>query len=158
MAPMNRLRRPEILWGVLLGVVGIIAAWGLQAIVGGRLPLDPLPLALTPAAILRSLREGFIYFDARSPLLHVLYTVALGMAAGGLSSRQTGTARDARLMARVAVGLGILVVAVREIDAFTVALYYAISAFVSLMIGAFAAEKTARYLVRRRATSLSQLK
>jgi hypothetical protein len=110
-----------------------------------------------PAAIMRSVREGFAYFDLRSPLLHILYVVLIGTAASWLAARRGGTAEQARQTARIASGLGILVVAVQQVDAVVVAFYYGLSAFVSLSISAFAADRVARRLLRKQAIAMSQL-
>jgi hypothetical protein len=110
-------------------------------------------MALMPAAIMRSVREGFAYFDLRSPVLHLTFAVGFGAASAWLTVRRGGTAEQARGSARIASGLGILVVAIREVDAVVVAFYYALSAFVSLSISAYAADRFTRRMLRRQATS-----
>ena len=153
---LGRLTGRLVIEGLLLGGAGLILNQLAVKILIGRSLVDPLPLALTPAAIMRSVREGFAYFDLRSPLLHILYAVLLGTAASWLVVRRGGTAEQARQTARIALGLGILVVAVQQVAAVVVAFYYGLSAFVSLSISAYAADWVARQLLRRQATALSQ--
>ena len=152
---MNRLRQPEILGGILIGIGAAVFAWVVHALVGGRWLNDPLPIALIPGAVMRASREGFTYFDARSPLLHVLFIASIGMLSGALAVRLELDVQRARSMSRIAAGIGIVIVAVREVDAFTVLLYYAIAALASLFICGYAADKSYRYLLKRQATSLS---
>ena len=145
------LRNPVVITGLMLGVAGLAGAYLIRlAFPQGRILVDPLPLALTPAAIMRSVREGFTYFDLRSPLLHLIFTIGFGTAAAALTVRRSGTARQARQTARIASGLGILVVAIQEVDAVIVAVYYGLSAFVSLSISAYAADRITRRLLHRR--------
>ncbi len=148
---LDRLRNPVLVTGLVLGVVGLVGAYFLRLAIPGRLLVDPLPLALTPTAIMRSLREGFAYFDLRSPLLHLIFAIGFGAGAAALTVRRGGTAEQARQTARIASGLGILVVAIQEVDAFVVAFYYGLSAFVSLSISAYAADQFMRRLLKRRA-------
>ena len=154
---LGRLTGRLVIEGLLLGGAGLILSQLAVLILIGRSLVDPLPLALTPAAIMRSVREGFAYFDLRSPLLHILYAVLIGTAASWLAVRRGGTAEQARQTARIALGLGILVVAVQQVDAVIVAFYYGLSAFVSLSISAYVADWVARRLLRRQATAMSQL-
>jgi hypothetical protein len=125
-------------------------------ILAGRSLANPLPLALMPAALLSSLREGFTYFDLRTPLLHVLYAVLIGAAASWLVVRQDGSPEQARQTTRIALGLSIIVIALQEVDAIIVAFYYGLSAFVSLSISAYAADRFTRRLLRRRAAVMSR--
>lgn len=149
----NRLRSPDVLTGLGLGLAGLTVAILLRSVIPGRLLVDPLPMALMPAAIMRSVREGFAYFDLRSPVLHLIFAVGFGAASAWLTIRRGGTAEQARGSARIASGLGILVVAIREVDAVVVAFYYGLSAFVSLSISAYAADRFTRRMLRRQATS-----
>ncbi len=151
------MTRRLVIEGLLLGGAGLILSQFAVLILSGRSLVDPLPLALMPAAIMRSAREGFAYFDLRSPLLHILYAVLIGTAASWLAVRRGGTPERARQTARIASGLGILVVAVQQVDAVVVAFYYGLSAFVSLSISAYAADRVARRLLRKQATAMSQL-
>ena len=153
---MKRSTRRLVIEGLLLGGAGLILSQLTTLILIGRSLADPLPLALMPAAVMRSVREGFAYFDLRSPLLHILYAVLIGTAASWLAVRRGGTAEQARQTARIASGLGILVVAIQEVDAFVVAFYYGLSAFVSLSISAYAADRVARRLLRRQVRVLSR--
>ncbi len=147
----DHVRNPVVVTGLALGVAGLVGAYLLRLAIPGRLLLDPLPMALTPAAIMRSMREGFTYFDLRSPLLHLIFAIGIGAGAAALSVRRGGTAEQARQTARIASGLGILVVAIQEVDAVVVAFYYGLSAFVSLSISAYAADRLTRRLLRRQA-------
>ncbi len=146
----DRLRDPVVLTGLGLGLAGLALATLLRSVIPGRLLVDPLPMALMPAAIMRSVREGFAYFDLRSPLLHLLFAVGFGAGSAWLTVRRGGTAEQARGSARIASGLGILVVAIQEVDAIVVAIYYGLSAFVSLSISAYAADRFTRRMLRRR--------
>ncbi len=148
----NRLRNPVVLTGLGLGLAGLAVATLLRSLIPGRLLVDPLPMALMPAAMMRSVREGFAYFDLRSPVLHLLFAVGFGAASAWLTVRRGGTEEQARGSARIASGLGILVVAIREVDAVVVAFYYGLSAFVSLSISAYAADRFTRRMLRRQAT------
>lgn len=150
-----RLSDHSVLAGLVLGLAGLAVAYLFRLFAPGRLLSDPLPLALLPTALLRSLREGFVYLDLRSPVLHLLFAVVLGIAAAWLTTRRRGKPEQARRIARIALGLSILAVAVQEVDAMIVAFYYGISAFVSLSISAYAADRMVRRLQRNRATNLS---
>ena len=147
------LRNPVVLTGLGLGLAGLAVAILLRSAIPGRLLVDPLPMALMPAAIMRSVREGFAYFDLRSPLLHLVFAVGFGAGAAWLTVRRGGTAEQARGSARIASGLGILVVAIQEVDAVIVAFYYALSAFVTVSISAYAANRLTRRMLRRRLQS-----
>ena len=114
-------------------------------------------MALMPAAIMRSVREGFAYFDLRSPVLHLIFAVGFGAGSAWLTARRGGTAEQARGSARIASGLGILVVAIQEVDAVVVAFYYALSAFVSLSISAYAADRFTRRMLRAQRSQVLQL-
>ncbi len=150
------LRNPVVVMGLTLGLAGLTGAYLFRLAVPGRMLVDPLPMALMPAAIMRSVREGFAYFDLRSPLLHLLFAIGFGAGAAALTVRRGGTAAQARQTARIASGLSILVVALQEVDAVVVAFYYGLSAFVSLSISAYAADRFTRRLVRRQATLMSR--
>jgi len=152
----NRLRDPVILTGLGLGLAGLAIAFLLRSVIPGRLLVDPLPMALMPAAIMRSVREGFAYFDLRSPLLHLIFAIGFGAGAAWLTVRRGGTAEQARGSARIASGLGILVVAIQEVDAVVVAFYYGLSAFVSLSISAYAAGRFTRRMLRRQAAAMNR--
>ncbi|GMR09183.1 MAG: hypothetical protein BMS9Abin28_0001 [Anaerolineae bacterium] len=146
-----------VIEGLLLGSAGLIVSQLTAPSLIGRSLADPLPLALVPAAVMRSVREGFAYFDLSSPLLHLIFAIGLGAGAAWLTVRRGGTAEQARPTARIASGLSILVVAVQEVDAVIVAFYYGLSAFVSLSISAYAADRVARQLFRRQAAAIRQL-
>ncbi len=139
-----------------MGSVGLALSQLAAMILAGRSLANPLPLALMPAALLSSLREGFTYFDLRTPLLHVLYAVLIGAAASWLVVRQDGSPEQARQTTRIALGLSIIVIALQEVDAVIVAFYYGLSAFVSLSISAYAADRFTRRLLRRRAAVMSR--
>jgi len=145
------LRNPVVVTGLMLGLIGLLGAYLLRPVISGRILVDPLPLALTPAALMRSVREGFTYFDLRSPLLHLIFAIGYGAGAAVLTVRRGGTPMQARQTARIASGLAILVVAIQEVDAVIVAFYYGLSAFVSLTISAYSADRFTRRLLRRRA-------
>ena len=153
---LSGLRKPVVVTGLILGLVGLVGAYLLRLVVPGRLLGDPLPLVLMPAAVMRSLREGFTYFDLGSPLLHLIFAIGIGAGAAWLTVRRGGTAEQARPTARIASGLSILVVAIQEVDAVIVAFYYGLSAFVSLSISAYAADRVARRLLRRQGTARSR--
>ncbi len=148
----TRLRSPVVLTGLGLGLAGLAIAILLRSVIPGRLLVDPLPMALMPAALMRSVREGFAYFDLRSPLLHLIFAVGFGAGSAWLTARRGGTAEQARGSARIASGMGILVVAIQEMDAVVVAFYYALSAFVSMSISAYAADR----FIRRQVTAISK--
>ena len=148
--------RRVVIEGLLLGSAGWILSQLAARSLIGRTLADPLPLALMPAAMLRSVGEGFAYFDLRSPLLHLIFAIGIGAGAAWLTVRRGGTAQMARPTARIALGLSILVVLVQQVDAVVVAFYYGLSAFVSLSISAFAADRVARWLLRRQATVISR--
>ena len=95
-----------------------------------------------------SLRAGFTYLDLRSPLLHLVFAIAMGTAAAWLTVRRAGPQKEARQTARIASGLVVLAVAIQEVDALVVAFYYGLSAFVSLSISAYVADRVARRLMK----------
>ncbi|MFQ5942261.1 MAG: hypothetical protein ACE5JF_01785 [Anaerolineales bacterium] len=142
--------------GLLLGLGGLAAAYLLRLVVPGRLLADPLPLALMPAALMSSLREGFTYFDLRSPALHLFFATSIGAAAAWVIVRLGRTPEQARQTARIALGLSVLAAAVQEVDAVVVAFYYGLSAFVSLSISAVVADRVTRRLLRRLPTVMSR--
>ena len=153
---MRRLTRQLVIEGLLLGSAGLALSHFAAGMLAGRSLANPLPLALLPAALLTALREGFTYFDLRTPLLHVLYAVLMGAAASWLVARQDGSPEQARQTTRIALGLSIFVIALREVDAVIVAFYYGLSAFVSLSISALVADRVTRRLLRRQATAMSR--
>jgi hypothetical protein len=118
----------------------------LETRIAGRLLGDPLPLALAPAALLRVLTEGFLYFDWRSPLSHVLYAVSLGVVTGWIVVRRDMALGAAHQIARVAGAVNVLVAAILEVDAVVVGFYYLISGYISLMLIGYAARRAAEWL------------
>ena len=135
--------------GLLTGIAGVVLSLALRGVVPGRYLGDPLPLALAVTGILR----GFAYFDWRSPLLHAAFAASLG-ASAGLFVRMGSAGRvfpdGAARAGRIASILSVIVVALLEVDALSVALWYALGGFVSVALSSSAGRLIGR--VRRSRT------
>lgn len=108
---------------------------------------NPLPLAIAPGAILRSITAGFRYFDWRSPLYHLLFAIALGVAAASASRALLGRPPNERQgiwSARVASAINLIAAGVGQVDALIVLMYFLISSFISITVSAYAAARVAR--------------
>ncbi len=102
----------------------------------GRLLGDPMPIVLAFNGLRSVLIHGFLYYDRRSPLLHLLFAAALGSAAaaatwpGRPGSRPSEAARAGGLAALV----NLLPPAPQEVDTLMVGVFYLAAAYVSLWV------------------------
>ncbi|MFQ5945979.1 MAG: hypothetical protein ACE5NC_06980 [Anaerolineae bacterium] len=132
--------------GLLAGIAGVILSLALRGVVPGRYLGDPLPLALAVTGILR----GFAYFDWRAPLLHAAFAASLGASAGLLVRMGSGSRAfpdGAARAGRIAGVVSVFVVVLLEVDALSVALWYALGGFVSVALSSYAGRLAARMLV-----------
>jgi hypothetical protein len=137
-------------WGIALGVVSLATAVLLETWFLGRLLGDPLPLALAPAALLRVLTEGFIYFDWRSPLAHLVFAISLGLISAWIVIRRDMPLDAAAQIGRLAGAVNVMAVAILEVDAVVVGFYYLISGYVSVMVISYTARRAAVWLNAQR--------
>jgi hypothetical protein len=138
---------PTILAGLLVGAGAVLFVSLLGPIITGRQLGNPLPLAIAPGAMFRSITGGFRYFDWQSPLIHLLFAIGLGICAA-FSNRALGVIRpdegSAILSARIASGMNLAVASLAQVDALIVLIYFLIASFISITISAYAAARVAR--------------
>ncbi len=122
--------------GLGVGLAGLALSYLYEAWVPGRLLGDPMPVVLAFNGLRSVLIHGFLYYDRRSPLLHLLFAAALGSAAaaatwpGRPGSRPSEAARAGGLAALV----NLLPPAPQEVDTLMVGVFYLAAAYVSLWV------------------------
>lgn len=81
--------------------------------------------------------QGFTYFDWRSPLFHALFASFLGALAAAMTwatNRDLFTSERARLTGRLASFINIGVVALLQVDAPVVAIWYLMAGAMSFFL------------------------
>ena len=151
-----RLTQTRIVGG-LLGTAGFALSYLIEILIPGRFPADPLPVALAFSGLRQILSSGFLYFDWRSPLLHLLYAAVLGLLSALLLEILPSTdlnPPNARQAGRFAAGVSVLLVALMEVDSVMVAVFYVGAGLVSVWAAALVAERTAIYWQKRDSLTL----
>lgn len=134
---------------VITGVGWILSSVG-RGVISGRMLADPLPLILSIAQIGR----GFLYWNWKNPLFHLLF--GFGLVLLTLSFLTIWGIRKQEILiigprvVRLALGFNIGIVALQQIDALVVGIYYLLSGFVSIIWTGFLAEQMASWLVKIR--------
>lgn len=127
-------------------IVGFILAYLGRGLVPGRQLADPLPVVLSFAQIMR----GFLYWNWRAPLYHFLFIALLAVL--GVYLLKLSGVRGKRLkqigvqVARLTAVLSIGIIAIQQIDAFIVGVYYLMGGLISVFFAGFVAEKFAERL------------
>jgi phage shock protein PspC (stress-responsive transcriptional regulator) len=97
--------------------------------------------------MLRSITGGFRYFDWQSPLIHLIFAIAIGLVATG-ANRVIRTRRpherSAIRSARIASAISLAAAGLAQVDALIVLVYFLIASFISLTVSAYAAARAAR--------------
>lgn len=142
--------------GMAAGGIGLVLSFAFRGAIPGRALGDPLPLALSVTGI----TTGFTYFNWRAPLYHALFAALLGLLAtaavlllnrdapsGRRDPLESGLVRQASQMGRragqIAAGINVGIVALLQVDALVVGLWYLMAGAASLMISSFIAGRAA---------------
>ncbi len=132
--------------GLAVGAAAALLSLIYEVLFPGRLLGDPLPLYLALAGVRQIFVSGFLYFDWLSPLLHILFSGALGLLAVQalrLSGPDVLNEASARRAAWTASALNVGIAAILEVDSLTVAIFYVITGWLSVSIAAFVAGRAA---------------
>jgi hypothetical protein len=124
--------------GLAAGLVGLVVSFGLKGLVPARPLGDPMPLILSVTQITR----GFLYFQWRPPLLHLLFAVFLGLLAVVVLrfvARRMPIREQAVRAGRIAALLNVGVVALMAVDALMVGFWYLTAGVVTVLLTGFAA-------------------
>lgn len=136
----------ELGWGSAIGILGLLGAWLFLRVRPGRMLGNPMPLILGFSSLGRALGQGLTYFNLRDPLLHLGFVALLAGASGTAAARRgPRSAPAAQTIARIAVGLNLIVSALLEVDALIVLIFYVGAGFLSLS----AAGLVARWMAER---------
>ncbi|RMG98834.1 MAG: hypothetical protein D6706_06515 [Chloroflexi bacterium] len=121
----------EWLVGGAVGLLGMGVSGLGSGLVPGRVPADPLPLALLVGQLLRNR----LYFNWWALVVPLLFAVLLGGMVGGVMGWAGVTDRRRVVRAaRVAAVLNILMVAADEVDAPVVAFWYLVAGMMSVWV------------------------
>jgi hypothetical protein len=117
--------------GVGVGVIGIALSFLGKHIVPGRAWGDPMPVILSIAQLTR----GFLYWNWRSPLIHLLFLLGLALLVVWVM-RLRGNHGDVLVLNVIRAGrltavINVLIIAVLETDAVIVGTYYLISGVIA---------------------------
>lgn len=142
------LRRKDLRLGLALGVAGLLFSWGVSLVLPGRLLGNPIALMLAISSLGRAIGQTFAYFNWQDPALHLGFVALLSIASGlaGMQAEVNRTAQPgfAARIGRIAVGLNVLAAAFEEVDALTVALFYAAAGYLSVIAAGLIAHWTVR--------------
>ena len=120
----------------------ILSSFG-DGLIPGRRLADPLPIVLSFGQIMR----GFLYWNWQGPLLHLIYISLLAML-GVFFLKWFGLRGDllkqvSLQVARLTAVINIGIIAIQQIDAFIVGVYYLMGGLISIFIAGYVAEKIA---------------
>ena len=124
--------------GLSAGLIGLVISFGLKGLIPARPLGDPLPLILSVTQLTR----GFLYFQWRPPLFHLLFALFLGLLAVAilrLVARQAPDRENAVRAGRIAALINLAVVALLAIDALMVGFWYLTAGVVTILLTGFAA-------------------
>ena len=122
----------------MAGLVGLVISFGLKGLVPARPLGDPLPLMLS----VTQLPRGFLYFQWRPSLLHLLFAIVLGLLAVvtlRLVTQQMPIREQAVRAGRIAALVNVGVVALMAVDALMVGFWYLASGVVTILLTGFVA-------------------
>ena len=130
--------RGPLLAGIFAGLIGLIFSFAFKGVIPARPLGDPLPLMLSAT----SLTKGFLYFQWRAPLFHLVFALALGLLAMAVLRLLTGRLprrAEAAFAGRIAAVVNVGLVALLAIDAIIVGVWYLMAGVASLLITGYAA-------------------
>ena len=134
--------------GVITGLIGMAISFGGRGVIPGRFLGDPVPLMLTAQSILRG---NFLYLNWRHWLWPLLFFSSIALlAVFVLRYFKTDPAEiedDARRAAQLAAGLNVGVVALMEVDAMMVAVWYLMTGFIAVSLASFVAGRLAHLIL-----------
>ena len=124
--------------GLAGGLVGLVISFGLKGLVPARPLGDPLPLILSVTQLTRE----FLYFPWRPPLLHLLFSIFLGLLAVvtlRLITQRMPIRPQAVRAGRIAALVNVGVVALMTKDALMVGFWYLVAGVVTILLTGFVA-------------------
>ncbi|HSG18658.1 MAG TPA: hypothetical protein VLE70_20350 [Anaerolineae bacterium] len=124
--------------GLAAGLVGLVVSFGLKGLIPARPLGDPLPLILSVTQLTR----GFLYFQWQPPLLHLLFTLFLGLLAVvalRFIARRMPIREQAVRAGRIAALVNVGVVTLMAVDALMVGFWYLVAGVVTILLTGFAA-------------------
>lgn len=131
--------------GIITAVIGLIISFAGRGIIPGRELGDPIVLTLSASQLIQG---GFLYFNWRGLVYHLLFAVLLGVLAVVvlwlLSGRQSVDPAAAVRAGRLAAIVNVTAVALTEVDAFIVGFWYVAAGLISAYINGFVAGQIAR--------------
>ncbi|WP_420630574.1 hypothetical protein [Candidatus Leptofilum sp.] len=135
--------------GLLVGLLGLPISFLGRDYNLGRELADPLPVVL---GVSQAVRGGFLYLNWRGIVWHLAFIVFLLVLLVGIIRLRLPKTRwaelDYRAAAQVAVVLNVGLVALLEIDAFVVALWYSMAGLVSVLLTRLLAGSVAKVMSR----------
>ena len=138
-----------VLTTAVSSLITILISYFGRGLTPGRLLADPLPIVLSFGQIMR----GFLYWNWRGPLFHLGFVVLLACLSLFLlrwqSFRGKNLSQLAGQVARLTAVVNIGVVAIQQVDAFIVGVYYLIGGLISTFIAGIVAEKGADLFLRQ---------
>ncbi len=141
------LSSAELGWGLVIGILGLLGAWLFLRVRPGRMLGNPMPLILGFSALGRALGQGLAYFNWRDPLLHLGFVGLLAGASGTAAARRgPRRAAAAQTIARIGVGLNLIVSGLLEVDALIVLIFYVGAGLLSLSAAGLVARWAAQRL------------
>lgn len=144
---MTRMNQQGGLWlaTAVTSLITVLLSFMGRVLFPGRLLADPVPLVLSFTQLFR----GFLYWNWQRPLLHLLFVLAMALLAVLICQRlRRGDVALAGRVARLTAVINIGIVAVQQVDAFVVGVYYLIGGVVSTMVAGTVAEWVADWFRR----------
>ncbi len=131
---------PSILVGLVIGVLGMILSFAGRGLNPGRVLADPMPVVLS----FTQLTQGLLYWDWQGVLIHISFYLFLPtLSVIGLyfwhneAEEFVDQAFDA---GRITAVINVSIVALKEVDAFSVGIYYIFGGFLMVWISGIMAK------------------
>ncbi|UCG24121.1 MAG: hypothetical protein JSW55_18685 [Chloroflexota bacterium] len=132
------LANAALVSGLAAGLAGLVVSFGLKGLVPARPLGDPMPLVLSVTQLTR----GFLYFQWRPPVLHLLFALFLGLLTVVVLrfvAHRMPTREQAVRAGRIAALINVGVVALMAVDALMVGFWYLIAGVIAVLLTGFAA-------------------
>ena len=146
---LSQLNSPVVKVGIAAGFVGVLISMLGRGLNPGRVLADPLPVVLSVAQITR----GLLYWNWQGVLVHVLFYLFLPvLSVAGIyfwHNEKLDFIVQAFDAGRLTAVINVVVVALQQIDAFTVAVYYLFGGFLMVWISGISAKWLAKKIENR---------
>ncbi len=125
---------PSILVGLVVGIIGVLLSFAGRGINPGRVLADPMPVILS----FTQLTRGLLYWNWQGVLIHVFFYLFLPtLSMIGLYFWHNGAedfVEQAVVAGRITAVINVGIVAIKEVDAFSVGVYYVFGGFLMVWI------------------------